>query len=83
MPLGTPQGPTQSQWTATANSVATVGDGGYPVAFNVTATTDNPDAPGVAAIVQQFVDLIANSPDFKLMEAARKYSYSQPVTATE
>lgn len=80
MPLGTPEGPTQSQWQVTANSVDRVGD--YPVAFNVTATTDNPDAAGVPAIVQKFVDLLASSPDFRLASAARTYSYSESMTPT-
>jgi hypothetical protein len=76
MPLGTPEGPTASQWKVTANSVD------YPVAFNVTATTDNPDAPGVPDIVQKFVAMIAASPNFRLMSAARSYSYSEPITPT-
>lgn len=80
MPLGTPEGPTASQWKVTANSVDSAGD--YPVAFNVTATTDNPDAPGVPGIVQQFVDMIAASPHFRLMSAGRTYSYSEPITPT-
>jgi hypothetical protein len=80
MPLGTPEGPTASQWKVTANSVDSAGD--YPVAFNVTATTDNPDAPGVPDIVQKFVAMIAASPNFRLMSAARSYSYSEPITPT-
>lgn len=80
MPLGTPEGPTASQWKVTANSVDSAGD--YPVAFNVTATTDNPDAPGVPDIVQKFVDMIAASPNFRLMSANSSYSYSEPITPT-
>lgn len=80
MPLGTPEGPTASQWKLAANSVDVVAD--YTVAFNVTATTDNPDAPGVAAIVQKFVDMIAASSQFQLMSATRSYSYSEPITPT-
>jgi hypothetical protein len=80
VPLGTPEGPTQSQWTVTAASVAVVGD--YPVLFNVAATTDNPDAPGVADIVQKFVDLLAAAPDFRLYSATRTYSYSESMTPT-
>jgi hypothetical protein len=57
--------------------------GDYPVSFDVTATTDNPDAPEVAPIVQQLVDLLASSPDFRLMSATRSYSYSEPMTPTE
>ncbi|MEU9972356.1 hypothetical protein [Streptomyces sp. NPDC051014] len=78
MPLGTPQGPTQSRWTVTANSVALVGD--YPVSFDVVATTDNPDADGVPEIVQTFVDLIDQSPDFKLASATRSYGYTEQLT---
>ena len=78
MPLGTPQGPTQSQWKVTANSVATVGD--YPVAFAATVLADNPDADGVPDIVQQFVDLVAKSPDFKLVSATRSYGYTEQMT---
>ncbi|MFI7014379.1 hypothetical protein [Streptomyces sp. NPDC050164] len=62
------------------SSVETVAD--YPVTFSVTATTDNPDAPGVAAIVQQFVDLLAASPRFRLLSATRSYSYSESMTPT-
>lgn len=81
MPLGTPEGPTASTWKVTASSVDTVAD--YPVTFTVTATTDNPDAPGVADIVQQFVDLIASSADFRLNSASRSYSYAEPITPTQ
>ncbi|NUP45339.1 MAG: hypothetical protein HOY76_52015, partial [Streptomyces sp.] len=56
MPLGTPEGPTASQWKVIVNSVDTAGD--YPVTFTVEATTDNPDAPEVPAIVQKFVDTV-------------------------
>lgn len=80
MPLGTPEGPTASQWKITANSLDSAGD--YPVTFDVTATTDNPDAPGVPDIVQKFVDMIAASPNFRLMSASRTYSYADPITPT-
>lgn len=82
MPLGTPQGPTQSVWKVTASSVATVG-GDYPVTFEVAATTDNPDAPEVGGIVQQFVDLIAKSGTFKVLVATRSYGYVERMTPTE
>jgi hypothetical protein len=59
-------------------STAHIGD--YPVTFNVTATTDNPDAPELEDIFQQFVDLIASSPDFRLLSATRSYSYSETMT---
>lgn len=78
MPLGTPQGPTQSQWKVTANSFATVGD--YPVSFEVAVSTDNLDADGVPDIVQQFVDLIAGSAAFKLVSATRSYGYTEQMT---
>jgi hypothetical protein len=80
MPLGTPGDPTASQWKITANSVDSAGD--YPVAFNVEATTDNPDAPAVPGIVQKFVDMIDASPNFRLMSATRTYSQSQSITPT-
>jgi hypothetical protein len=80
MPLGTPEGPTASQWKVTVNSVDSAGD--YPVTFSVEATTDNPDAPGVSGIVQQFVDLIASSPKFRLLSATRSYGYSETMTPT-
>jgi hypothetical protein len=54
--------------------------GDYPVSFDVTATTDNPDAPEIEGIVQQLVDLLASSPDFRLLSATRSYSYSEPMT---
>jgi len=80
MPLGTPEGPTASTWKVTVNSVDSAGD--YPVTFTAVATTDNPDAPGVADIVQQFVDMVAASPKFRLMSASRSYSYAEPITPT-
>ncbi|MCI3272154.1 hypothetical protein [Streptomyces cylindrosporus] len=80
MALGTPQGPTASQWKVTAQSVATVAD--YPVTFQVEATTDNPDAAGMADIVQAFVDLIAQSTGFKVVSASRAYSYAEQITPT-
>ena len=78
MPLGTAQGPTQSQWKVTASSITLVAD--YPVSFEVAVLTDNPDADGVADIVQQFVDLIAKSPNFKLVSATRSYGYTEQMT---
>ncbi|WP_028814424.1 hypothetical protein [Streptomyces flavidovirens] len=80
MPLGAPQGPTSSQWTIDARSVTTIGE--YPVQLAITATTDNPNAPEMGAIVQQFVDLIARSEHFRLSGASRTYSYSEAVTPT-
>ncbi|MEU5094953.1 hypothetical protein [Streptomyces sp. NPDC020996] len=80
MPFGTPQGPTQSKWQVAANSVA--GINGYPVEFSVTAAADNPDDPDMAGIVQQFIDLIASSPNFKVTSASRSYGYQQPITPT-
>lgn len=80
MPLGNPEGPTQSQWTVAVGSVVHIGD--YPVTFNITATTDNPDAPEVPAIVQTFVDMIAGSKDFQVYSAARTYSFSEQITPT-
>lgn len=80
MPLGTPEGPTQSRWKVQFSSTTMIGD--YPVSFDVTATTDNPDAPEVEGIVQQFVDLLASSPQFWLLSATRSYSYSESMTPT-
>jgi hypothetical protein len=56
--------------------------GDYPVTFNITATTDNPDAPELAGIFQKFVDLIASSSDFRILSATRSYSYSETMTPT-
>ncbi|MGW1796957.1 hypothetical protein ACWCQN_13320 [Streptomyces sp. NPDC001984] len=81
MPLGTPQGPTQSQWKITATSLLLIGE--YPVSFDITALADNPDDPGVAETVQKFVDLIAASQDFKVNVATRAYSYTERMTPTE
>lgn len=80
MPLGTPLGPTQTQWTASFNSVASVG--GYPATFAITVTADNPDHADLPAVMQQFVDLIDASPDFTLTGAGRSYEYTQPMTPT-
>jgi len=81
MPLGDPGDPSASQWKITAQSLDSAGD--YPVTFNVEATTDNPDAPAVPAIVQKFVDVIEASPDFRLMSAFRTYTQAQPITPTD
>jgi len=80
MPLGTPEGPTASQWKVIVNSVDTAGD--YPVTFTVSATTDNPDAPEVPAIVQKFVDTVTAGGTFRLVSATRTYSYSEQMTPT-
>ncbi|MEV6174872.1 hypothetical protein AB0L99_42540 [Streptomyces sp. NPDC051954] len=80
MPLGTPQGPSQSAWTLSVGSVAQVGE--YAVRFDVTAVADNPDDPGMAPIVQQLVDLLEASPNFQLYSATRTYSYSEQMTPT-
>ncbi|MFE7273048.1 hypothetical protein [Streptomyces sp. NPDC057623] len=80
MPLGSPEGPTQSQWKVSARSVDRVGD--YPVEIAVSLSVDNPDDPAMAPIVQKLVDLIAGSPDFLLSSAARSYSYSESMTPT-
>lgn len=80
MPIGTPQGPTQSQWTITATSIMAVAD--YPITFEITALADNPDAPGVADMVQQFVDLITASPAFQVNFAKRTYTYWERITPT-
>ena len=80
MPLGTPEGPTASQWEVIVNSVDTAGD--YPVTFTVEATTDNPDAPEVPAIVQKFIDTVTTGDAFRLVSATRTYSYSESMTPT-
>lgn len=80
MPLGQPAGPSQSKWTISADSVDRVAE--YPVTFTTTVTTDNIDDPGVPAVVQQFVDLIAASPEFVLRSAARTSTYAESMTPT-
>lgn len=80
MPLGQPIGPSQSKWTISADSRAKVDE--YPVTFTTTVTTDNLDAPGVPAVVQQYVDLINASPDFVLRSAARTSTYAESMTPT-
>lgn len=80
MPLGTPVGPSQSQWKISADSVERVAE--YPVTFSVTVSTDNIDAVGVPDVVQKFVDLIASSPAFVLRSAARTTVYAESMTPT-
>ncbi len=80
MPLGNPQGPSQAKWTITADSVNRVAE--YPLTFTTVVSTDNIDAPGVPAIVQAFVDLIASSPTFVLRSAGRTSTYSESMTPT-
>jgi hypothetical protein len=80
MPLGDPGDPSASQWRITAQSLDSAGD--YPVTFSVDATTDNPDAPAVPAIVQKFVDMIEASAGFRFISANRTYTQSQPITPT-
>jgi hypothetical protein len=80
MPLGSPQGPTLSQWRVSARSVDRAGD--YPVELAVSVSVDNPDDPAVGPIVQKLVDLIAGSPAFVLGSATRTYSYTESMTPT-
>lgn len=80
MPLGSPEGPTQSLWKVSARSVDQVGD--YTVEIAVSLSVDNPDDPAMAPIVQKLVDLIAGSADFRLSSATRTYSYSESMTET-
>lgn len=80
MPLGSPEGPTQSKWQINANSVDRVGE--YAVNVSISLSVDNPDDPAVVPIVQKLVDLINGSPDFKLGTAMRTYSYSESMTPT-
>lgn len=80
MPLGTPQGPSQAQWKIIADSVERVAE--YPVTFTTVVSTDNIDAEGVPAVVQQYVDLIASSPNFVLRSAARTSTYAESMTPT-
>jgi len=80
MPLGTPEGPTQSQWTLNAVSVLRVGE--YPVPFEIRALPDNPDADGVYEIIQRFIDLIDASDDFQMSHATRTYTHIQRITPT-
>lgn len=81
MPLDTPTGPSQSQWTINATSVLTVGE--YTVPFEIKATPDDPDAPGVEPIIQRLVDLIDSSEHFTVTYAGRSYGYQQRMTPTE
>ncbi|MFD3498775.1 hypothetical protein [Streptomyces sp. NPDC058678] len=80
MPLSSPEGPYQARYTVSANSVDKIGE--YPVTFDVAVSTDNIDAEGVPEVVQQFVDLIASSPDFVLRSAGRTSTYSESMTPT-
>jgi len=80
MPLGEPQGPTQTVWKITAASLATIGD--YQVRFEMVATTDNPNDPAMPGIVQAFVDHIAASDDFRVLNAMREYTYLEQMTPT-
>lgn len=80
MPLASPEGPTQSQWSISAASTALIGD--YEVRFDVVATTDNPDDPAMPGIVQAFVDHIVTSPDFRVYNARRTSVYTEMMTPT-
>lgn len=80
MPLGEPVGPSQTQWTISADSIDKVT--GYPVTFTATVFTDNLDDPAVTPVVQKFVDLVDSSPEFVLRSAARTSSYAESMTPT-
>lgn len=80
MALGEAQGPSQTKWTISADSVDRVAE--YPVTFTVTVSTDNLDDPAVTTVVQKFVDLLASSPQFVLRTAARTSLYAEPMTPT-
>jgi hypothetical protein len=80
MPLDTPEGPTQSQWTIRAASTSYVGE--YTVPFEIKAVPDNPDADGVYEIVQRLIDLLDSSDDFRVTYATRAYGYQQRITPT-
>jgi hypothetical protein len=82
MPLGSPQGPTNSEWRVIARSVDRVGEYSYPVDFTINASVDNPNDPAMEAVVQKFVDLIEGATDFVFISASRSYGYTEPMTPT-
>lgn len=65
MPMSSPTGPHQTEWSVTARSVTAVG--GYNVHFRTSVDTDNPASAQVIPLVQQFVDLLDASSDFVLV----------------
>lgn len=79
MPFGQPQGPGGHQYQLTFRSVAQVD--GYPVTFQVTASTEYLGNARVAEVVQAFTDVVHAHPDFILVSGTRSTSYTETITA--
>ncbi|MFE2936656.1 hypothetical protein [Streptomyces sp. NPDC059278] len=81
MPISEPQGPLATEWEIRADSNDRVGE--YPVTLVIKATTDNPSNPAMAPIVQQAVDLLDASGQFRVLSAGRTISYTESMTPTQ
>lgn len=79
MAFGQPQGPAGHQYTMTFRSVTQVD--GYPVTFQVTASTEYIGNAAVGDVVQAFADTVHAAPDFVLVSGARTTSYTETLTA--
>lgn len=80
MPYGTPQGPASPQYALTFRST-TLADG-YPVTFQVAASTESMSSNAVAGLIQAFVDTVHTSTEFSLANASRTTTYSETLTPT-
>ncbi|MFD0344001.1 hypothetical protein ACFVH0_35945 [Streptomyces sp. NPDC127117] len=80
MPISEPQGPAATEWEIRADSIDHVGE--YPVTLIIRATTDNPSDPAMAPIVQQAVDVLEQSAQFRVTSAGRTISYTESMTPT-
>lgn len=78
MPYGSPQGPTEPQYTLTFRSTTLID--GAPVTFQVTASTEAMGDPLLADVVQEFADTVHASAAFNLSSGARKSSYTETLT---
>ncbi|MGW1405016.1 hypothetical protein [Streptomyces sp. NPDC002403] len=81
MPISAPQGPTGTEWEIHADSVDRVGD--YPVTLVIKASTDNPSNPAMLPIVQQAVDVLEQSGQFRVRSAGRTLTYTESMTPTD
>lgn len=79
MAIGQPQGPGGHQYVLMFRSVGLVD--GYPVTFQVTASTEYLGNAQVADVVQSFVDTVHAAPEFVLVSGVRSTSYTETITA--
>lgn len=81
MAFGSPSGPSGHQYTLLFRSVERVD--GYPVTFQVVASTEYMANPAVAEVVQAFTDTVHASADFELVSGSRTTTYGETLTPSD